>query len=110
MGRRDLQTLIAKLEALPSQRLAEVEAFVDFLRTRGARDGAAQRLERGMARVEQLGRQRMNEGRFWAEARARLERPDPAAANRLQRMSEDEQAEIRAARRKWRDLWAARRR
>lgn len=36
MNRPDAQSLIEKLKALPPQRLAEVEDFVDFLR---ARDG-----------------------------------------------------------------------
>lgn len=34
MNTRDPQSLIAKLQDLPPERVAEVEDFVDFLRTR----------------------------------------------------------------------------
>jgi hypothetical protein len=36
MNTRDPQALIEKLKALPPERVAEVEDFVDFLRARGA--------------------------------------------------------------------------
>lgn len=36
MNTRDPQALIEKLKALPPERVAEVEDFVDFLRTRDA--------------------------------------------------------------------------
>jgi|GEM_PF-2023510 hypothetical protein len=39
-------TLLRKLEALPMQRLAEVEDFVEFLTEKESRAGAARRLAR----------------------------------------------------------------
>ena len=47
MNRQNEQALLEKLKALPPERVAEVEDFVDFLRTRGD----AQQLTRAVARV-----------------------------------------------------------
>jgi hypothetical protein len=47
MNKPDEQALLEKLKALPPERVAEVEDFVDFLRTRGD----AQLLTRAGARA-----------------------------------------------------------
>lgn len=112
MNKRDPQALFEILKALPPQRLAEVEAFVDFLRTRGedARDSSAEWLEKAKAVLEKRRPQRMNEG-WLAEIRAARQKwQDPMGADRPQRLPEDEVQAIREARRKWRDLWGADRR
>ncbi|TAN54046.1 MAG: hypothetical protein EPN19_08160 [Betaproteobacteria bacterium] len=85
MNTRDPQLLIEKLKSLPPQRMAEVEAFVDFLRTRdeAARDGAAERLGKAMAKLAELGLPPMNEDEVQAEIQAaRRERRDRLGANR----------------------------
>lgn len=85
MNTRDPQALIEKLKALPPQRVAEVEAFVDFLRTRDeqARDDAAARLGKAMAKLAELGLPPMSEEEVQAEIRAaRRERRDRLGANR----------------------------
>ena len=89
MNIRDPQGLIEKLKNLPPERMAEVEAFIDILRTRedAERDAAADRLGRAMAKL------------------AALDLPD------LPPMSEDEvQAEVDAARRERRERLGADRR
>lgn len=50
------EVLFEKLKALPQQRLAEVEHFVDFLKARDekARSAAAQRLGEAMAKLDAL--------------------------------------------------------
>lgn len=50
MGARDDQVLIEKLRSLPPQRRAEVEDFVDFLRSREEND---HRLARAAARTSE---------------------------------------------------------
>lgn len=85
MNVRDAQTLIEKLKALPPQRVAEVEAFVDFLRTRdeAARDAAAKRLGTAMAKLAKLGLPPMSEDEIQAEIRAaRRDRRGRLGANR----------------------------
>lgn len=56
MNTRDPQAIIEKLKDLPPARMAEVEDFVDFLRTREdeARDAAATRLGEAMAKLAAL--------------------------------------------------------
>ena len=56
MNTRDPQALVEKLKDLPPERVAEVEDFVDFLRTREeeARDDAADRLGKAMAKLAAL--------------------------------------------------------
>lgn len=56
MSARDDQVLIEKLRSLPPQRRAEVEDFVDFLKTRDerARDEAAQRLGKAFEKLDAL--------------------------------------------------------
>ena len=46
--------LIQKLQELPPQRLAEVEDFVEFLRTREARAAAGMRLGESLAKIDAL--------------------------------------------------------
>lgn len=50
------ELLLQKLKTLPPQRLAEVEDFVDFLKSRDeqARTAAGQRLGEAMARVDAI--------------------------------------------------------
>jgi hypothetical protein len=69
MNTRDPQTLIEKLKELPPERMAEVEDFVDFLRTREeeARDAAATRLGEAMARLAALEVPPMSEEEVQAE-------------------------------------------
>ncbi len=56
MSARDDQVLIEKLKSLPPQERAEVEDFVDFLKTREerARDEAAQRLGKAFKKLDAL--------------------------------------------------------
>jgi hypothetical protein len=85
MNTRDPLVLIEKLKSLPPQRVAEVEAFVDFLRARDeeARDGAAERLGKAMAKLAELGLPPMSEDEVQAEVQAaRRERRDRVGANR----------------------------
>jgi hypothetical protein len=50
------QALIEKIQALPAERIAEVEDFVDFIRLREerARDEAAERLGRAFEKLDAL--------------------------------------------------------
>ena len=50
------QALIEKIRALPAERIAEVEDFVDFIRLREerARDEAAERLGRAFEKLDAL--------------------------------------------------------
>ena len=85
MNTRDPQALIEKLKDLPPERMAEVEDFVDFLRTREdeARDGAAARLGEAMAKLAALDFPPMNEDEVQAEIdAARRERRERAGADR----------------------------
>jgi hypothetical protein len=54
MNTRDPQTLFEKLKALPPERVAEVEDFVDFLATRDRR-GAFDRLLAMAPAIERAG-------------------------------------------------------
>jgi len=47
-------TLLQKLQALPPRRLAEVEAFVEFLAAREVRAVAAERLGESLAKLDSL--------------------------------------------------------
>jgi hypothetical protein len=47
-------TLLQKLQALPPRRLAEVEAFVEFLAEREVRAVAAERLGESLAKLDSL--------------------------------------------------------
>ena len=72
MNTRDPQALLDKLRSLPPQRMAEVEAFVDFLRTRDeeARDAAAKRLGAAMAKLSKVDLPPMGEDEVQAEIQA----------------------------------------
>ena len=48
------QALIEKIQQLPPQRQAEVEDFVDFLRTREERTAAGARLGESLAKLDAL--------------------------------------------------------
>jgi hypothetical protein len=50
------QALIEKIRALPAERIAEIEDFVDFIRLREerARDEAAERLGRAFEKLDAL--------------------------------------------------------
>ena len=67
MNRQNEQALLEKLKALPPERVAEVEDFVDFLRTRGD----AQQLTRTAASAAEPGLKKV-----W-------DNPDDAAYERL---------------------------
>ncbi len=85
MNTRDPQALIEKLKNLPPEQIAEVEDFVDFLRTREevARDTAAQRLGEAMARLSALDLPSMSEDEVQAEVdAARRERRERLGADR----------------------------
>ena len=85
MNTRDPQALLEKLKLLPPQRMAEVEAFVDFLRTRDeeARDAAAQRLGAAMAKLSKVGLPPMSEEQVQVEIQtARRARRDRVGAGR----------------------------
>lgn len=72
MNTRDPQALLEKLKALPLERMAEVEDFVDFLRAReaGTRDAAAERLAEAMKKLVALDLPLMSEDKVQAEIRA----------------------------------------
>ena len=85
MNTRDPQALLEKLKLLPPQRMAEVEAFVDFLRTRDeeARDAAAQRLGAAMAKLSKVALPPMSEEQVQVEIQtARRARRDRVGAGR----------------------------
>jgi hypothetical protein len=67
-ARRD-EVLIEKLRALPPEQRAEVEDFVDFLKTRRerTRDEAARRLGEAFARLDALNEQPMSPEEVQAE-------------------------------------------
>jgi hypothetical protein len=56
MNAQAVEALIEKLKSLPPEQRAEVEDFVDFLKTRKerARDAAAQRLGDAFAKLDAL--------------------------------------------------------
>lgn len=66
------QDLLEKLKTLPPQRLAEVEDFVDFLKSRDDqhRAGAAHRLGEAMARLDELNLPPMSAEEVQEEIRA----------------------------------------
>jgi len=66
------QTLVAKLRELPPERIAEVEDFVDFLKTRAeqAQRTAARRLGAAMARLDALNLPPMSAQEVQAEIKA----------------------------------------
>ena len=79
------QLLLDKLKALPPERRAEVEDFVDFLQAREdrSRDSAAQRLGDVFARLDALQEPPMTEGEIQVEIDAvRAERRARRADNR----------------------------
>jgi hypothetical protein len=85
VNKRDPQALIEKLKSLPPERVAEVEDFVDFLRTRdeGLRDAAAERLGEAMARLAEVALPPMSEDEVQAEIdAARRERRTRFGADR----------------------------
>ena len=85
MNTRDPNALIEKLKNLPPERMAEVEDFVDFLRTREeeARDTAAGRLGEAMARLAEVELPAMSEDEVQAEIdAARRERRERLGADR----------------------------
>lgn len=85
MNTRDPQALVEKLKDLPPERVAEVEDFVDFLRTREeeARDGAADRLGKAMSKLAALDLPPLNEDEVQAEIDAvRRERRERLGADR----------------------------
>lgn len=82
---RDPQALIEKLKNLPPERVAEVEDFVDFLKTRDekTRDTAAQRLGEAMAKLSAVDFPMMSEDEVQAEVEAaRRERRARLGADR----------------------------
>lgn len=70
-ARRD-EVLIEKLKSLPPEQRAEVEDFVDFLKTRRerARDEAAQRLGEAFAKLDAMNEPPMSEDEIQAEINA----------------------------------------
>ncbi len=85
MNTRDPQSIIEKLKDLPPARMAEVEDFVDFLRTREdeARDAAATRLGEAMAKLAALDFPPMSAGEVQVEIdAARRERRERLGADR----------------------------
>ena len=83
MNTRDPQALIEKLKTPPPDRVAEVEDFVDFLRTQDEeeRDAAAARLGEAMARLDAVDFPPMSEDEIQAEIdAARRERRERRGA------------------------------
>lgn len=67
------QALIEKIQQLPPQRLAEVEDFVDFLRTREDRAAAGARLGESLARIDALNLPPFSDDEIAAEIQAARE-------------------------------------
>lgn len=67
------QALIEKIQRLPPQRLAEVEDFVDFLRTREERAAASARLGESLAKLDALNLPPMSDEEIAAEIQAARE-------------------------------------
>lgn len=79
------EALFRKIETLPPQRLAELEDFVDFLRTREAqaRSDASRRLGEAMSKLDALNLPPMTSDEVQAEIKAaRDARRDPNADRR----------------------------
>ena len=72
MNARSDDTLIEKLKSLPPHQRAEVEDFVDFLKTREerARDEAAQRLGKACEKLDALNLPPLTEEEVQAEIEA----------------------------------------
>jgi hypothetical protein len=66
----DRQALIEKIEALPADRIAEVEDFVDFLATKTRRLSALDRLLAIAPAMEAAGAPPMTEDEIAAEVKA----------------------------------------
>jgi hypothetical protein len=64
------QALIEKIQRLPPQRLAEVEDFVDFLRTREERAAAGARLGESLAKLDALNLPPLSDDEIAAEIAA----------------------------------------
>jgi len=72
----DAQTLMEKIAALPAERFAEVEDFVDFLAQKGRRQTAIDRLLALAPALEAAGAEPVAETDILAELEAaRAERP-----------------------------------
>ena len=85
MNTRDPQALIEKLKNLPPERVAEVEDFVDFLRTRNEveRNAAAERLGEAMTRLAAVAFPPLTEDAVQVEIdAARRERRERLGADR----------------------------
>ncbi|MBE7421477.1 MAG: DUF2281 domain-containing protein [Zoogloeaceae bacterium] len=67
------QALIEKIRQLPPQRLAEVEDFVDFLRTREERAAAGARLGESLAKLDALNLPPLSDEEIAAEIQAARE-------------------------------------
>lgn len=67
------QALIEKIQQLPPQRLAEVEDFVDFLRTREERAAAGARLGESLAKLDALNLPPISDDEIAAEIQAARE-------------------------------------
>jgi hypothetical protein len=66
----DKQVLIEKIQALPTERIAEVEDFVDFLAGKTRRLGALDRLLAIVPAMEAAGAPRLTEEEIDAEVKA----------------------------------------
>ncbi len=74
------QALIEKIQQLPPQRLAEVEDFVDFLRTREDRAAAGMRLGESLTKLDSLSLPTFSDDEIAAEIQAaRAQRATPRA-------------------------------
>jgi hypothetical protein len=69
-------TLLQKLQALPPRRLAEVEAFVEFLAEREVRAIAAERLGESLARLDSVNLPPISDEEIEAARRERVARRD----------------------------------
>ncbi len=67
------QTVIEKIRQLPQQRLAEVEDFIDFLRTREERTSAGARLGESLAKLDALNLPPLTDDEIAAEIQAARE-------------------------------------
>ena len=67
------QVLIEKIRQLPQQRLAEVEDFIDFLRTREERTSAGARLGESLAKLDALNLPPLTDDEIAAEIQAARE-------------------------------------
>ncbi len=78
--RANTQALIEKIQALPAERIAEVEDFVDFIATKARRLGAFDRLLAIAPILESAGAPPMTDEEIVAEVRAaRAERRSRSA-------------------------------